>query len=207
MIVERALEEIGVLRPGVALEQMPGELEHVVRVAGLRGVVRQGNARRETGARLHVRLVKPLLERVAADHERARGGGGVAAEALAGDRAMLRVIEPEEIQPWAGVEATMTKDALDRARAELADHEKLVESLSASKPEVYVRKGRQRETLMQLLQEEPHISVLVLAAQTGDKGPGPLISYLMSAKGRWALRIPVVIVPDTYEFPSDNRPL
>ncbi len=127
---------------------------------------------------------------------------------LSGGRvAMLRVIEPEAIQPFAGLDAALAQDALDRAKADLADHEKLVESLSAAKPEVYVRKGRQRETLMQLLQEKAHISVLVLAAHTGDKGPGPLVSSLMSAKGRWALKIPVVIVPDSYEFPSDNRPL
>ncbi len=127
---------------------------------------------------------------------------------LSGGRvALLRVIEPDAIQPWAGVDATLTEDALARARTDLADHEKLVETLSAAKPEIYVRQGPRRETLMKLLQEEPQISVLVLAAQTGEKGPGPLIGHLLSAKGRWALKIPVVIVPDTYEFPADNRPI
>lgn len=128
---------------------------------------------------------------------------------LSGGRvAMLRVIEPEDgIQPWAGVEATLTEDAVARAKAAMAEHETVVETISGRKPVLYIRQGLQKDMLVKLLQEQPDISVLVLAAKTGEAGPGPLISYLTSAKGLRVLTIPMVIVPDTYQFPDDNRPL
>jgi nucleotide-binding universal stress UspA family protein len=128
---------------------------------------------------------------------------------LSGGRvAMLRVVEPEEgIQPWAGVEATLTEDAMARAKVGLAEKEKLVETISGSKPVLYIRQGVSREVLVKVMEEQPDISVLVLAAKTGDAGPGPLVSYLTSAKGLRVMKIPLVIVPDTYKFPEDNRPL
>src|SRR5207237_781871 len=43
-------------------------------------------------------------------------------------------------------------------------------------------------------EEEPSMSILVLAAGTGPEGPGPLISYL-TGKPAARLRIPITIVP------------
>ena len=43
-------------------------------------------------------------------------------------------------------------------------------------PIVYIREGRTRDELLQLINEEPAISILVLAAGTGPEGPGPLIT-------------------------------
>jgi hypothetical protein len=45
-----------------------------------------------------------------------------------------------------------------------------------------------------MINEEPTISILVLAAGTGAEGPGPLISYL-TGKQAARLRIPITIVP------------
>ena len=47
--------------------------------------------------------------------------------------------------------------------------------------------------LLKLLDEEPNISILVLGAGTGPKGPGPLVSALAGLSGR--LRVPITIVP------------
>ena len=47
---------------------------------------------------------------------------------------------------------------------------------------------------MKLIDEEPSISILVLGASTGPKGPGPLISAL-TGKSIGRLRIPITIVP------------
>ena len=47
---------------------------------------------------------------------------------------------------------------------------------------------------MGLINEEPTISILVLAAGTGAEGPGPLISSL-TGKAAARLRIPIAIVP------------
>ena len=47
---------------------------------------------------------------------------------------------------------------------------------------------------LKLIEEEPSISILVLAAGTGPEGPGPLISYL-AGKPAARLRIPITIIP------------
>jgi len=122
--------------------------------------------------------------------------------------AMLHVIEQAGgIQPWAGVEATLNEDAVTRAKASLTEYEKLVETISGMKPDVYIRKGERKDALLKLLKEQPGISALILAAHTGTNGPGPLISYLTSSKGIRTLKIPLIIVPDTYEIPPGNEPL
>ncbi len=66
--------------------------------------------------------------------------------------------------------------------------------LAGSMPMVYIREGRPRDELLSLINEEPSISILVLAAGTGQEGPGPLISYL-TGKPAARLRIPITIVP------------
>ncbi|HEX6103280.1 MAG TPA: universal stress protein, partial [Alphaproteobacteria bacterium] len=48
--------------------------------------------------------------------------------------------------------------------------------------------------LLQLIEEEPSISILVLGANPGPKGPGPLVSML-TGKMVGRLRVPITIVP------------
>ena len=66
--------------------------------------------------------------------------------------------------------------------------------IAGSMPIVYIREGVCRDELLALINEEPSISILVLAAGTGPEGPGPLISYL-TGKPAARLRIPITIVP------------
>ena len=66
--------------------------------------------------------------------------------------------------------------------------------IAGTMPIVYIREGRRRDELLALINEEPTISILVLAAGIGPEGPGPLISYL-TGKPAARLRIPITIVP------------
>jgi hypothetical protein len=61
-------------------------------------------------------------------------------------------------------------------------------------PALYIREGNRLDALLDLLDEEPTISILVLAASTGKGGPGPLISAL-AGKLNKRLHIPLTIVP------------
>ena len=69
-----------------------------------------------------------------------------------------------------------------------------VQQWAGSYPILYIREGDVREELVSLIESEPTISILVLAASTGSGGPGPIITYLLGKKARQS-RIPITIVP------------
>ena len=111
-----------------------------------------------------------------------------------GQVALLRVIEPAEYQHFASIGKLMQAEARENAEELLNRLAGEVNSLSAHVPVLYVREGDPREELIKLITEEPSISVLVLAADTGSKGPGPLITAL-TGKYMGKMRVPVTIVP------------
>jgi nucleotide-binding universal stress UspA family protein len=108
--------------------------------------------------------------------------------------ALLYVIEPSDLQHWMAVESLMREERREEAEQLLNKLSQEVLELSGSHPVVYIREGRRRDELLAMLEEEPSISVLVLAAGTGPEGPGPLITALMG-KALAKLRVPVTIVP------------
>ena len=122
-----------------------------------------------------------------------------------GDKvALLYVIKPLEIQPWSGVDKMMLAEAVAAGKAALRQHEEFIERAVGTKPTLYIRRGAAKHALFQLLEDQPDILVLVMAASTGPKGPGPLVSYLTSASGIKQLKIPLVIVPDIYKFDVES---
>ena len=116
------------------------------------------------------------------------------AQHTGGRVALLYVIEPTDLQQWMAVETLMREERREEAEALLHAIADQVAELSGSMPVIYIREGRPRDELVALIEEEPSISILVLAASTGPEGPGPLISALTGKQGT-KLRIPVTIVP------------
>jgi nucleotide-binding universal stress UspA family protein len=111
-----------------------------------------------------------------------------------GRLAMLCVIEPVELQHFMAIEEltrTERREAAEQLIQKLCEE---IAPVAGSMPIVYIREGRTRDELLALINEEPSISILVLAAGTGPEGPGPLISYL-TGKPAARLRIPITIVP------------
>ena len=49
-------------------------------------------------------------------------------------------------------------------------------------------------TAAQLVEEEPSISIVVLAASTENDSPGPVISYMLTRTNK-RMRVPFTIVP------------
>lgn len=113
--------------------------------------------------------------------------------------ALLYVVEPETIEAWGGVERAVMDEAFADARKEMAQYEKKVEDVMGQKPVTFYRKGVQRKVLLELIDAEPSISMLVLAARTKEGVGNPLIQYLTSDKGLRKLKVPLVIVPDASE--------
>ncbi len=116
------------------------------------------------------------------------------ARSSGGQVALLRVIEPAEYQQFAAIGKLMQAEAREAAENLLSRLAGEVNSLSGHLPVLYVREGDPREELIAVITEEPSISVLVLGADTGSKGPGPLVTAL-TGKYVGKLRIPVTIVP------------
>ncbi|HXP32060.1 MAG TPA: universal stress protein [Stellaceae bacterium] len=108
--------------------------------------------------------------------------------------ALLYVIEPSDMQQWMAVESLMRAERREEAEQLLHKLSAEVSELSGSMPVVYIREGRRRDELLTLLDEEPSISILVLAAGTGQEGPGPLITALVG-KMAGRMRVPITVVP------------
>ena len=122
---------------------------------------------------------------------RARKGGGRVA--------LLRVIEPTGITEWAGIGVMMQEERREEAEKLLSGLAAQVNEITGGIPILLIREGEARDELLALLEEDPRISILVLAsAASGGGGPGPLISALT---GRYASRVtvPVTIVPGTLD--------
>ena len=60
-------------------------------------------------------------------------------------------------------------------------------------PAVHIREGSRAEELVKLVNEDPSISLVVLATATGSSNPGPVVSYLLANLRR--LPVPVTLVP------------
>jgi nucleotide-binding universal stress UspA family protein len=108
--------------------------------------------------------------------------------------ALLYVIEPAEFQHWLGVGRVMEEEARVEAEQRMQTLAAEVFTQTGRMPAVHIREGKRSDELVKLLQEEPSISLLVMATATGSSNPGPLVTFLMSNLGR-RIRIPVTLVP------------
>ena len=108
--------------------------------------------------------------------------------------AMLHVTAPEDMQEWIGVSRLIKEESRQQAEALMQKMAAEVQKLSGNMPVLYFREGDRRDEVMKLIDEEPSISILVLGASTGPKGPGPLVTAL-TGKYVGKLRVPLTIVP------------
>ena len=113
-----------------------------------------------------------------------RAGGGVV---------MLRIIEPEQqSQEWLGVADIMRAEAQEAAEAALDRAAGRANGIAAITPERVIREGAAMEQLLAVIDEDPDIAMLVLAASGGPEGPGPIVTTMAKLVGTFP--IPVTIV-------------
>ncbi|HYW64852.1 MAG TPA: universal stress protein [Bradyrhizobium sp.] len=114
-----------------------------------------------------------------------RVGGGVV---------MLRVIETEDQnQQWLGVADIMRAEAHEEANAALDRASGRANGIAAITPERVIREGDSTEQILEVIDEDVDIAMLVLAANEGPEGPGPIITTMAKTVGTFP--IPVTIVP------------
>ena len=114
-----------------------------------------------------------------------RVGGGVV---------MLRIIEIEDQnQQWLGVADIMRAEAHEEANAALDRASGRANGIAAITPERVIREGDSTEQILDVIDQDVDITMLVLAANTGPEGPGPIITLMAKTVGTFP--IPVTIVP------------
>ncbi|HEV2673987.1 MAG TPA: universal stress protein [Aliidongia sp.] len=108
--------------------------------------------------------------------------------------ALLHVMEPPDRQHWMALESLMREEKREEAEELVGRHADIVAGLTGAMPVIHIREGLVHDELLALIDEDPTISILVLAAAVSDTGPGPLIAAL-STKLIGRLRVPLTIVP------------
>ena len=107
---------------------------------------------------------------------------------------MLRVIETaERNQQWLGVADIMRAEAHEEADAALDRAAGRANGIAAITPERVIREGDPTDQILDVIDKDVDIAMLVLAANPGPEGPGPIISTMAKTVGSFP--IPVTIVP------------
>ena len=105
-----------------------------------------------------------------------RAGGGVV---------MLRVIETgDQNQQWLGVADIMRAEAEEAANEALDRAAGRANGIAAITPERVIREGDPAEQILDVIDKDADIAMLVLAANSGPEGPGPIITYHGQDHGR-----------------------
>ena len=111
-----------------------------------------------------------------------------------GNVVMLRIVEIEnQNQQWLGVADIMRAEALEEANAALDRASGRANGIAAITPERVIREGDPTEQMIDVIEKDVDIVMLVLAANPGPEGPGPIITAMANAVGTFP--VPVVIVP------------
>jgi len=118
------------------------------------------------------------------------------AKATGGRVALFTAIEPADSHTWQAVGELMEEELRAEAEAIMQRYAEEVVKLSGKTPVLFIRRGTGGDALLQLIDEEPSVSILILAAGSGRGGPGPLIAAL-TGKFSTRLTIPLTIVPGT----------
>lgn len=107
---------------------------------------------------------------------------------------LLKVIEPPDFQHWMGVEQVMREEARTTAEELLQQLAEEIRKDTNIIPEFAIRDGYIKDELLALIEADPDIRILVLAASPDSGGPGPLVKSLVGEmSGTFA--IPITVVP------------
>jgi nucleotide-binding universal stress UspA family protein len=106
---------------------------------------------------------------------------------------MLRIIETEDQnQQWLGVADIMRAEALEEANVALDRAAGRANGIAGITPERVIREGDPTDQILDIIDKDVDIALLVLAANPGPEGPGPIIATMAKTVGSFP--IPVTIV-------------
>jgi nucleotide-binding universal stress UspA family protein len=110
---------------------------------------------------------------------------------------LLYIIEPAEYQLWAGVRQKQLEEETTKAKAlfRLFRRKLNLAGFEGVEIEEAIRDGELAPTILKHIAEDEDIAILVLGAEHGPKGPGPLVSSFAAGEAAGGFPVPVTIVP------------
>jgi len=110
---------------------------------------------------------------------------------------MLYVIEPGELQHWAGVRQVQLEEETTKAKAlfRLFRRKLTQGGFETIETEDVIREGRLAEEVVKLIAEDEDIAILVLGSSNDAQGPGPLVASLAAGRAAGGFAVPVTVVP------------
>ncbi len=106
---------------------------------------------------------------------------------------ILSIIPPDEFNHWIGVGDIMRAEARERIEAHFNVFAKWMRDKQEIDPSLVIREGVPVEQILAHIDESDEIGVLVLGANSGKGGPGPLVTAMTKNAGN--LPVPLTIVP------------
>lgn len=118
------------------------------------------------------------------------------ARSTGGRVALLRVIPSGSDEHWSAVREEIGRQQRAEAEALLARVGEEAERLSGAAPLFLIEEGEPPEAIRKSVADDPDIKIMVLAAGSGARGPGPLVStVLKSGVAFGGRKLPVTLVP------------
>ena len=109
---------------------------------------------------------------------------------------LLSVIDSQDFTQFLGVEEVMRAEAREEADRLLESKRARIAAIGEGiRTETVIREGDLVTEIEGLVQRDPSIAILVLAALSGKDGPGPLVAAFASRAGQAALPVIVTIIP------------
>lgn len=120
---------------------------------------------------------------------------GMRAKAVGAGLVILRCAKVPGMGGWIGLDRDISQDAIDAARIKATQHADAVEARTGVKPELSISDDESVDAIRKLVDGDPTIKVLILAAGSGRWGPGPLVSRLAKGKPLAERPIAVTVIP------------
>jgi nucleotide-binding universal stress UspA family protein len=112
---------------------------------------------------------------------------------VSGGVVMLRIIETEDQnQQWLGVAEVMRAEAHEEANAALDRAAGRANGIAAITPERVIREGDPTDQILDVIDKDVDIVMLVLAANPGPEGPGPITTLMAKSVGSFPIPITII---------------
>lgn len=108
---------------------------------------------------------------------------------------IIFVLDVDEFQHWGGVETLMREELREQAEKFLRKAARKVFDQYKIKPVYYIRDGNKAEQVKKLIESDPSIRAIVLAAGSGKSGQDHLLAHFFD-QGLSKLNVPLLVVPE-----------